>query len=168
MGRVTAVFDNQAEAEEAISELRDLNVANAELSFLTRHGDLEAERAADDMALGAGRGLLGGMGIGAVFGLLSSMVPTVGLFITAGWLAAWVGPVYGSILAGAMVGSIIGFVAGAIARAGYSHAIEKHFGAGVEPGNVMVAVDTNERSLTVSPERVSTIMANHHGRIYGY
>ena len=93
MERVTAVFENQAQAEQAVAALRGMGVNDAHLSFISRHAGDSATDGADvpDVGDGAGKGLLAGAGVGAIFGLAAAMIPGVGPFITAGWLASALG-----------------------------------------------------------------------------
>src|SRR5688500_5467044 len=103
MSRVTAVFDDRAQAERAIDELRRLGVTDAHLSFLSRHGGglttAAGDAAAEDAADGAGKGALAGAGVGALFGIAAALIPGVGPFITAGALASALGAVGGGAVA---------------------------------------------------------------------
>ncbi|HVF10343.1 MAG TPA: hypothetical protein VNA16_06055, partial [Abditibacteriaceae bacterium] len=146
MGRVTAVFDSQAQAESAVNDLRSRGVSDAQLSFVSGHGGGGAGAGAGDggdAAEGAGKGLLAGAGVGALFGLGAALIPGVGPFITAGWLAASLGTAAGGAAAGAIVGATTGAVAGALARSGYSNEEAEYYGGAVEKGGVLVAVDAH-------------------------
>jgi len=57
--RITAVFDEQDQAERAITELRNVGVTDAELSVVSRH-----EPAGVGAAEGVGKGALAGAGVG--------------------------------------------------------------------------------------------------------
>ena len=168
MGRVTAIFDNQAQGESAVSALRGLGVTDTQLSFVSGHGGSGAAGAAaddaGDAAEGAGKGLLAGAGVGALFGLAAALIPGVGPFITAGWLAASLGSAAGGAAAGAIVGGTTGAVAGALARAGYSHDEAEYYGGAVEQGGVLVAVDAHG---SVTDDQVRSILAQHGGRSFG-
>jgi len=170
MSRVTAVFDDRAQAERAIEELRRLGVTDAHLSFISRHGDglagtgttgAAAAEAAEDSAEGAGKGALAGAGVGALFGIAAALIPGVGPFITAGALASALGAVGGGAAAGAIVGGTTGAIAGALARAGYSHEEANYYGSAVESGGVLVAVETGG---TWSDDQVRSILNQYGGR----
>jgi hypothetical protein len=164
MGRVTAIFDSQAQAESAISDLRALGITDAQLSAVSRHGDGTAAAAdADDASEGAGKGLLAGAGVGALFGLAAALIPGIGPFITAGWLATALGTTAGGMAAGAIVGGTTGAVAGALARAGYSHEEAEYYGGAVEQGGVLVAVDAHG---SVTDDQVRSVLAQRGGRSY--
>ncbi len=164
MSRVTALFDSQAQAEQAIAGLRQMGIADAHLSFVSKHaGEGAVADDAGDAASGAGTGLLAGAGVGALFGLAAALIPGVGPFITAGWLATSLGAAGGGAAAGAIVGGTTGAVAGALARSGYSHEEADYYGGGVESGHVLVAVDTPPG---VNDNQISDILMQYGGRSY--
>jgi hypothetical protein len=164
MPRVTAVFDDQAHAEQAIAALRRINIPDAHLSVVTRRpGDVEVEgKHGDSAGARVGKGALAGAGIGAIFGLAAALIPGVGPFITAGALATTLGATGGAAAAGAIVGGTSGAIAGALSRAGYSHEEAEYYGPAVERGAVLVAVDTHN----VPESEVRAVLAAHGGRTY--
>jgi len=165
MSRVTALFDSQAQAEQAIAGLRQMGIADAHLSFVSKHtGEGAVADDAGDAAEGAGKGLLAGAGVGALFGLAAALIPGVGPFITAGYLATALGTAAGGAAAGAIVGGTTGAVAGALARAGYSHEEASYYGGGIEGGNVLVAVDTATGGADEA--QVRSILSQYGGRSY--
>lgn len=166
MSRVTAVFESQPQAEQAVSALRGLGISDANLSFVSRHntgatGTAHSDGA--DAAEGAGTGLLAGAGVGALFGLAAALIPGVGPFITAGWLATALGTAAGGAAAGAIVGGTTGAVAGALARAGYSHDEAEYYGSAVESGRVLVAVDGHGN---VSDDQVRALLTQYGGNTH--
>ena len=167
MGRITAVFNNQQQAEQAVGALRGMGIADTNLSFVSRHGGTTdgagAHSDADDAAKGAGTGLLAGAGVGALFGLAAALIPGVGPFITAGYLATALGTAAGGAAAGAIVGGTTGAVAGALARAGYSEHEAKYYGDAVESGHVLVAVDAHG---DVSDEQVRATLSQYGGNTH--
>ncbi|HEX8552884.1 MAG TPA: hypothetical protein VF681_15175 [Abditibacteriaceae bacterium] len=166
MSRVTAVFDNQAQAEQAVSALRGLGISDTNLSFVSRHNEAGAgggHSDGGDAAEGAGTGLLAGAGVGALFGLAAALIPGVGPFITAGWLATALGTAAGGAAAGAIVGGTTGAVAGALARAGYSEHEASYYGSAVESGKVLVAVDGHG---TVSDDQVRATLVQYGGNTH--
>ena len=167
LNRVTAVFDSQQQAEQAVSSLRSLGVSDANLSFVTRHGESDGaghdgHSAGDDAA----KGLAAGAGVGALFGIAAALIPGVGPFITAGTLlTSALGAVGGGAVAGALVGGTTGAIAGALSHAGYDENEANYYGGAVESGGVLVAVDTT--GSTVSTDQVRSVLAQHGGRFYG-
>lgn len=167
--RVTAVFDNQAQGEQAIQALRQLGINDSHLSIVARHGDStavvgdgSAAHDAGSTADGAAKGLLGGAGVGMLFGLAAALIPGVGPFITAGALATSLGAVGGGAVAGAIVGGTTGAVAGALARSGYDEHEAHYYGNAIEQGGVFVAVDTADNAVSV--DQIRAVLAQHGGR----
>ena len=167
MARVTAVFDDQARAEGAVTELRRLGVTDTDLSFVARNeeeavaagasADTAGKRAAKGAAAGAGAGLYS-------FGLAALAIPGVGPFITAGALASALGTTGGALAAGAIVGGTSGAIAGGLSKAGYSREESEFYGPAVERGGVLVAVDTEG---VVSPDQAREVLTRNGGRTYG-
>lgn len=175
MSRVTAVFDSQAHAEQAVSQLRQMGISDANLSFLSRQGEnaamsgtgsaagsAAADHAADE-AGNTGKGLLAGAGVGSLFGLAAALIPGAGPFIAAGTLATMFGSAaVGGAVAGAVVGGTSGAIAGALAKAGYNESDAHYYGSAVESGGAFVAVDTD--GSVVSAEQIQSVLAQHGGR----
>ena len=86
--RVTAVFDQRNQAEQAVQALRALGVRDEHMSLIAQHNDSAAgaSRVADhdDTGSGAMTGLAAGAGVGALFGLGAALIPGVGPFIHGG------------------------------------------------------------------------------------
>src|SRR5688572_664798 len=166
MARITAVFDDQVQAERAINALRRINVPDAHLSVVARREhDVQVgdEKHGDSAGARVGKGALAGAGIGALFGLAAALIPGVGPFITAGALASTLGATGGAAAAGAIVGGTSGAIAGALSRAGYSREEAEYYGPAVERGAVLVAVETDD----VSESAVRSILTEYGGRMYG-
>ncbi|MBV9469416.1 MAG: hypothetical protein JO316_19415 [Abitibacteriaceae bacterium] len=174
--RVTAVFDNRAQAEQAVNALQNLGVTDAHMSIISRHGEdlsatgtgtasataADAADVAADKAGDVGRGVAAGAGVGALFGLAAALIPGVGPFITAGALLAHaLGAVGGGMVAGAVVGGTSGAVAGALTKAGYTEHEANYYGGEIERGGVFVAVDTGG---TVDVESVRSVLSQYGGR----
>ena len=166
MARVTAVFDNQARAELAVTELRRLGVTDTDLSFVARN-EAEAVAAgasADTAGKRAAKGAAAGAGAGLLFGLAALAIPGVGPFITAGALATALGTTGGALAAGAIVGGTSGAIAGGLSKAGYSREESEFYGPAVERGGVLVAVDTEG---VVSADQAREVLTRHGGRTFG-
>jgi len=172
MARVTAVFDNRSQAEQAINELRRLGITDTDLSIISRHGDDanvtgagSTADAASDTAKDVGKGLLGGAGAGALFGLAAALIPGAGPFVAAGGLASALGSAAaGGAAAGAIVGGTSGAIAGALTNAGYDESEANYYGGEVERGSVLVAVDTDG---VASADQVRTVLSQYGGRTAG-
>jgi hypothetical protein len=171
--RVSAVFDNHAQAEQAVLALRQMGVRDEQLSIVSRHeGDLQASGGGgvatehhSNRGDNVGRGALTGATVGALFGLAALAIPGVGPFITAGFLAEALGVAGGAAAAGAIVGGTSGAVAGAFSKAGYSEEEARYYGGAVEQGGVFVAVNT--MGGAISDAQVRDVLTRHGGRVYG-
>lgn len=147
---VSAVFDTQAHAEQAISQLRASGVPDSALSIVAQHaGDMNTGSAHttdvsdhDNKASGTTKGLTIGAGVGALFGLAALAIPGVGPFVTAGVLANVLGTTGGAIAAGAIVGGTAGSLAGALMDYGVSEQDARYYEERVNQGGVFVAVET--------------------------
>ena len=166
MARITAIFDDQAQAERAIAALRRISVPDTHLSVVARRQDtvdvVVEGKQGDTAGKRVGKGALAGAGIGAIFGLAAALIPGVGPFITAGALAPVLGATGGAAAAGAIVGGTSGAIAGALAKAGYSKDEANFYGPAVERGGVLVAADTHN----VPEAEVKSVLAQYGGRSY--
>ena len=166
MSRVTAVFDDRAQAELAVTELRRLGVTDTDLSFIARNEEeaVAAGASTDTAGKRAAKGAAAGAGAGRLFGLAALAIPGVGPFITAGALASALGTTGGALAAGAIVGGTSGAIAGGLSKAGYSKDEAEFYGPAVEEGGVLVAVDNKG---VISPDQAEQILARYGGNSYG-
>ena len=159
--RITAVFDDRTQAEQAIDGLRALGIPDDRLAIVARNEDSTYTTGVDRSDVAAahdqddddvdddgtgkriGKGTLAGAGVGVLFGLAALAIPGVGPFITAGFLTSALGAAGGAVVSGALVGAASGAVAGAFAKAGYSEHEANYYGEAVERGGTVVAVDTS-------------------------
>ncbi len=164
--RVTAVFGDRTQAEQALQALRSLGVREDHMSLISQHNDdvVGANHVGDndDAGSGALTGLAAGASVGALFGLGAALIPGVGPFITAGTLLySALGAAGGGAAAGAIVGGTTGAVAGALARAGYDEHEAKYYGERIESGDVFLAVDAGD---AVSLDQIRATMVQYGGR----
>jgi hypothetical protein len=166
MARVTAVFEDQARAEAAVTELRGLGVTDTDLSFVARNEEeaVAAGASTDTAGKRAAKGAAAGAGAGLLFGLAALAIPGVGPFITAGALATALGTTGGALAAGAIVGGTSGAIAGGLSKAGYTREESEFYGPAVERGGVLVAVDTEG---VISPDEAREVLTRNSGRTYG-
>ena len=171
--RVSAVFDSHAQAEQAVTALRQMGVTDTQLSVVAQHGGAAGGAGAqgggqddgDSTGERTGKGLLAGAGVGALFGLAALAIPGVGPFITAGWLAEALGVTAGAAAAGAIVGGTSGAITGALIKGGYSEHEANFYGSAVERGGVLVAVNTDGAAASVS--QVQSVLSQYGGRVAG-
>jgi uncharacterized membrane protein len=153
---VSAVFDTQAEADRAVSELRDAGIDNAAISLIARHdgenvttdGDgTETENATLDVI---GKTALGA-GIGTALGVAALAIPGVGPFIAAGAIAAVAVP--GAALTGAAVGAAAGGLAGLFTDHGVSDDDARYYETRVGDGGIFLSVDARHTPIHSSVAR---------------
>lgn len=175
MNRVTAVFDNFAQAEQAVQALRQMGVRDDHLSVVSQQNagggqaaqaNAQANAAAHDDHTGsnATKGLLAGAGVGTLFGIGAALIPGVGPFITAGTLlTAALGAVGGGAVAGAVVGGTTGLVAGALAKSGYDEHEAGYYGSAVEQGNILLAVNAVDG---ISIDQIRATLSQYGARYF--
>jgi hypothetical protein len=146
---VSAVFDNRAEAERALAQLRSAGVRDEAISLIARHeghsghtGDNDGD-SGDDTRTGLGIGL----GAGALLGFGALLIPGVGPFIAAGALAETLGVTGGAIAAGAAIGGAAGGLAGALKDHGVTDEDSTYYEDRINQGGVFVSVDTAKADL---------------------
>lgn len=171
-GIVSAVFDNESKARDAVDDLRSIGVSESALSVISRRGDEHFDADVDEHddtgehAAHAGEGALAGAGIGAatgaIFGLAAAAIPGIGPFITAGALATALGTTAGAAASGAIVGGTSGALAGAMSRWGMSEEESNYYAGEVERGSVYVGVDLGQ--TTISQDTAMDILRRHGGR----
>lgn len=172
-GLVSAIFHDPTQAEQAVLALRRLGVPDQALSIVTRQtehpefaggggGGMVAEREDALLADATGKGILGGAGVGALFGLAAALIPGMGPFVAAGVLATTLGATGGAIAAGAVIGATSGAIAGALASAGYSERDAAWFGNELERGGLLVAV---EPPASMPEREIRDVLVRHGGRI---
>ena len=162
---VSAVFDNQSEAETAVRELRQLGVRDSALSVIARHegagGDYGGANTHEVREKGEGliKGALGGAGVGALLGIAALAIPGVGPLAAAGAIAASAVPEAAAIGAGA--GALAGGLTGILTKHGVSDEDAKYYEGHINNGGVFVSVDTGDGG--VSAEQARDILYRYGG-----
>jgi uncharacterized membrane protein len=150
----SAVFDNQAQAERAVTELRSAGVRDSDISVVAQHDgkntstDGAGEKTGDFVsktALGAGAG--------ALLGVAALAIPGVGPLVAAGAIAE--AAVGGAALTGTAIGAAAGGLTSLLTKHGISDEDARYYEDSVNKGGVFVSVDS---SATVDRERVSEIL----------
>lgn len=147
---VSAVFDTQAEAEQAVSQLRSAGVDDSAISLMAlRDGEQVTTNGAGDDELDGDQGFLGkaaaGAGIGAVLGVVALSLPGVGPAIAAGAVAS------GALGTAAVTGAAAGLAAGSLASVfsdrGVDHVDADYYERHMREGGVFVSVDTTDAPI---------------------
>ncbi|WP_324808789.1 hypothetical protein SH584_04195 [Sphingomonas sp. LY29] len=144
---VSAVFDNHAEADKAVSELRANGVEDQAISVIAQSDgkntttDGSGAEAATDVvgktALGAGAGTL--------LGIAALAIPGVGPLVAAGAIAATAVPA--AALTGAAVGAAAGGLTGLLSDHGVNSDDASYYEERVNEGGVFVSVDLQNAGL---------------------
>ena len=144
---VSAVFDDRAEAERAVTELRSAGIQDSAISLLGRP-DEESDggsTARDDDDDGASKGSVAASVVGggvavAILGVAALAIPGVGPLAAAGAIAA------SAVPTGAAVGAAVGATGGAIARMLTDHDVDgqdaEYYAEHIDRGGIFVSVDT--------------------------
>jgi hypothetical protein len=157
---ISTVFDSRAEAERAVSRLREAGVSESAISIVAqRDGDstvttTTADGVHDDHKVAKGLGV--GAGVGALFGLAALAIPGVGPFIAAGALANAFGAAGGAIAAGAIVGGTAGGLTSALTSHGVSAEDASYYEERIGRGGVFVSVDT--ANAGIDPQTAEDIL----------
>ena len=160
----SAVFDSHADAERAVSDLRNAGVADSALSVVTQTDGVTTTAAADGEVVDEThgsllRGILGGGALGAGLGVAALAIPGVGPLVAAGAIAASAVP--GAMAIGAAAGAAAGTLNETLAKHGIDEADAGYYGDHLTRGGVLVSVDT--RSGTVSPETAADLLYRNGG-----
>jgi hypothetical protein len=154
---VSAVFDDQSEAERAVRELRQLGVSDSALSVIARHegvgGDYGGANTHEVKEKGEGliKGALGGAGVGALLGIAALAIPGVGPLAAAGAIAAGAIPEAAAIGAGA--GALAGGLTGILTKHGVSEDDARYYEGHINKGGVFVSVDTGDGEIGADQAR---------------
>ncbi len=159
---VSAVFDNQSEAERAVSQLRSAGVSDSAVSLIAQHdgkatttdgsGAEEATDVIGKTALGAGAGTL--------LGIAALAIPGVGPLVAAGAIASAAIP--GAALTGAAIGAAAGGLTGLLSDHGVDDNDAAYYEERVNNGGVFVSVDTNNAGIDAQTARDILYNAGGH------
>ena len=129
---ISRLFDDFADAQKAVFNLREAGVAEDNISLIANNAD---KWYAPDYAAGAGKGAAIGAGFGGFGGLLAGLgllaIPGLGPVVAVGWLAA--------AAAGAAAVGAAGGVIGMIAEAGVAVNDAEIFAESIRRGGSLVS-----------------------------
>jgi len=159
---VSAVFDNQFEAEGAVAQLRAAGIDDNAISVIAQQDgkntttDGSGTEAVTDVvgktALGAGAGTL--------LGIAALAIPGVGPLVAAGAIAAVAVP--GAALTGAAIGAAAGGLTGLLSDHGVDRNDADYYEQRVNDGGVFVSVDTQNAGLDAQSARDMLYNAGGH------
>ncbi|MDQ3089549.1 MAG: hypothetical protein M3Q24_00130 [bacterium] len=159
---IIGVFGSRNHAEMAITDLRALGIADADLSYIyvSEEGKTVTEDGAGgDVASGAAAGATTGAVVGALAGLVvaNGVLPGLGTLFVAGPLAAALGltGAAATTAAGAMTGAAAGGFVGALTGLGVDETEAKVYEERVRSGGILVTARTTDAGST------RAVFANH-------
>ena len=171
MKTIAGLFDNLDAAHAALRDLRDLGLANSDVSLIAHdlsgeygqalnRGDWKTDTKAtssDATAAGAGMGaVLGGLA-GMLVGLGALIIPGVGPVLAAGPLATVLSGLVGAGV-GAVGGGIAGGLIGALVDMGVPEDQAQYYAEGVRRGGTLVTARVNDNMES----QVRSILNRHH------
>lgn len=140
---VSAVFDTQEEAQEAVAQLRAAGISDSALSVIAQKKgtmttrDVDGE-ITDEEHSNVLRGILGGGALGAGLGVLALAIPGVGPLAALGAIAATAVPE--AMAVGAAVGAVAGTFNEVLLKHGVSKEDAAYYGDHMKNGGVLVTV----------------------------
>lgn len=157
---VSAVFDNHAEAERAVSELRAAGVNNSAISVVAQHDgkNTATDGSGNDTHEFVGK-VAAGAGIGTLLGIAALAIPGVGPLVAAGAIAS------AAIPAAAVTGAALGGAVGGLEKVMTDHGISRvdasYYEGRINEGGVFVSVDTS--AAGISAEDVADVLYRSGG-----
>ncbi|KHS45863.1 MULTISPECIES: hypothetical protein [Novosphingobium] len=140
----SAIFDNHAQAERAVGDLRGLGVRDSQMSVIAHHGGTTTTRSGDGEVTDEHhrnvlRGIIGGGALGAGLGVAALAIPGVGPLAAAGAIAASAVPE--AIGIGAALGAIGGSLNEVLTKHGIDEADATYYNDRMKDGAVLVTVE---------------------------
>lgn len=141
---ISAVFDTQAEAEHAVTQLRAAGIPNSAISLVSQQDG--KSRSTDGDGHDTSGDFLGkaalGAGIGTALGVAALAIPGVGPLVAAGAIAA------SAVPAAAVTGAAAGLAAGSLASVFSDRGIGEddagYYETRMGEGGVLVIVDSSD------------------------
>lgn len=146
---VSAVFDNQTDAERAVSQLRSSGLQDNAISVIAKRDNEDAvttDGSGDEVAKDVIGSAALGAGAGTLLGIAALAIPGVGPLVAAGAIASAAIP--GAALTGAAIGAAAGGLTGLLKDHGVDADDAAYYEERVNTGGVFVSVDTRGAGLS--------------------
>lgn len=152
----SAVFDSEAEAQRAISDLREAGVPDSALSIIAQDGGRTTTTSGTGDLIDEGegnmaRGIFGGGALGAGLAVAALAIPGVGPLVAAGAIAASAVPA--AMAAGVAVGAVAGGLNEGLGKHGVSDGDADYYNERITGGSTLVAVDDTTDVITADAAR---------------
>jgi hypothetical protein len=158
-GAVSAIFDTQADAHHAVSDLRVIGVRDSELSVvMRREGAAGSLAGVDEVNAGPLRAILGGGAVGARAGVATLTVRDIGTVMAAGAFAASAVPA--AIALGVASAKPVRTLGDLLAPHAIGSEDAAYYGAHLCRGGVLVWVDSG---AAVPPDTIADILNRNGG-----
>jgi general stress protein YciG len=168
---ITRLFDNYADATNAVRDLEAIGIAHDDLSIVASNSD--GAHSDDDGSVNddgdVTRGVSTGAALGGAGGLLAGLgllaIPGLGPIVAAGWLAATAA---GAAI-GAAGGAATGGIVGALKNAGHSQEDAEVYSEGVRRGGTLVSAkvaDDRAGEAEALLQRHRSVDASVRGQAY--
>ncbi len=155
MQTVSGLFDTYEHATRALHALKDAGFKTADISLIANHAEdvtPDVSPVKKDTAAGAEVGAVLGAGGGLLAGLGMLALPGIGPVIAGGWLVA---TVMGA-LAGAGIGAATGGLIGLMTEAGIPKSDAHVFAEGLKRGGALVTARVGDTQV----DEVAALLAN--------
>jgi uncharacterized membrane protein len=153
MKTIIGVFEDRADAENAVQDLRDLHIADTDISYVSAKGDgMEATDAAGEAAKDTTAGAVTGATTGGIIGTIAGLavangiLPGLGTLFVAGPLATALGltGAAATTAAGAMTGAAAGGLVGALGGLGVSANEAHEYETQIKEGGTLVTAKIDD------------------------
>lgn len=147
------VFKNRLDAESAIAELRNIDIDEADISYVytSVEGKTVTHDGSGDVVAGAASGATTGAVLGAIVGLVvaNGILPGIGTLFVAGPIAGALGLAGGvaTTAAGAMTGAMAGGFVGALMSMGVDEAEAKIYEERIKNGEILISAQSDETTV---------------------
>ncbi len=155
MSTIIGVFKDRYKAEAAINEIKEMGVADTDISCIYKDsdGDAKDSQTGEKVGSGAVKGATAGGALGAIAGLVvaNGILPGLGTLFVAGPLAAALGftGAAATAVAGAATGAAAGGLIGALSQFGISAKDAELYEEYVRKGEALVIVKTDSEKYDV-------------------
>ncbi len=161
-GVVSAVFDHNEQAQNAVRDLRAIGIDDGDLSIIAQsRGTMTTREGSGDIVdeehSNILRGILGGGALGAGLGVVALAIPGVGPLAALGAIAASAVPE--AVAIGAVAGAAAGSFNEALKSHGVSDADSAYYGERLKEGGVLVTVS----AISVDRQQAEQILHRNGG-----
>ncbi|MEE4199814.1 general stress protein [Erythrobacter sp.] len=160
-----AAYENRADAERAVNELRNAGIPDRAISVIAKRDHLDGDKHVGGVEADTGEAVkdvvgktAAGAGIGALLGIGALAIPGVGPLVAAGAIAEVAAG--GAAVTGTAVGAAAGGIAGLLSDHGVEREDADYYERRVNEGDVLVLVDGDKMD---NDRQVDDILYRYNG-----